>query len=77
MEGGSGGVVVVGVLVVGVVGGSKIVSQVYLHLSFFICVHLQNISTIIVFNTQKKLAPSISRERPKKGMIAPFITSVR
>ena len=44
------------VLVVGVTGDIKIVSQVYLHFFFFIiCVHLQNISTISVFNTQKKM----------------------
>ena len=38
------------VLVVGVAGDIKVVSQVYLHFFFFIillCVHRQNISTII------------------------------
>ena len=57
-EGGKEQRAVGGVLVVGVAADIKIVSQVYLHFFFFynICVHLQNISTIIVFNTQKKYA---------------------
>ena len=44
---------------------------------FNICVHLQNISTIIVFNTQKKYAFLPQREIQKGGgEIAPFRTSV-
>ena len=46
----------VGLHTLGLVGAIKIVSQVHQHFSFFICVHLQNIYIIIVFNTQTNIA---------------------
>ena len=59
-------------LVVGIAGDIKIISQVYLHFFFFIiCVHLQNISTIIVFNTQNYYAFLPQREM-QKGENFPF-----
>ena len=67
------------VLVVGVAGDKK-VSQVYLHFFFFIiiCVHLQNISAIIVFSAQNKILICFftSNEDAKGGKIAPFCTSL-
>ena len=76
-EGGKEQRAVGGVLVVGVAADIKIVSQVYLHFFFFynICVHLQNISTIIVFNTQKKKMLFLL-QREMGGKIFPFRTSV-
>ena len=86
-EGGSGGNVggeegkeqkVVGeVLVVGVEGDIKIVSQVYLHFFFFIiilylCVHFQNISTIYQSSIHRGKMLFYLKGRCKRGGNCPF-----
>ena len=66
------------VLVVGVVGDIKIRRQVYIPIIIFtynICVHLQNISTIIVFNT-RQICFFTSNGDAKGGKIVPFRTSL-